>query len=1279
MSKCSRFAVRFQMTMILAIMLALPALSFGKTESARLATFDSSTGETSFALSLTPHFESKAVRPSHIVIYFDTSASQTGAFRADGLAALNSMLSGLDPSDRVQLFAIDIDAVPLTDQFVAADSPQMEAALKQLNDRVPLGSTDMTAIAESSVSLLGNVAKDNRNVIYIGDGISRSGLIADGRFEEICKQLVNNRISVSSYAIGPERDVELLAALANHTGGNVFIDSDDIGAADRAAAGLLTTVRGSVFWPSSIELPNQIAEVFPKQTPPLRSDRDTVLIGTLTERVGDLQIKVTGEIDGQQQVLSWPVSPEQSQAEFEFLPKLLDMARENQGITLPTVGSAGLREAARVIMASSKHITQLGASILAASATTETEVPDEPPASPAEVSQPATEPTTGGIFLQDTQSQVEQESAGGDEFLNSIEARKQAGLQRLQAHVANEIRRARELMSSKPEQGIERLKAMLDTVQRAPDVDPQARLEFENQLRSALRQANVSKQDFDARVQEAQRNEAISRDRLNMLNEFERREELLAQQLNQFNALMDERNYDGALDVVNAALDLAPNNQHPAAAEEVSIIKSNWEQYWELRERKNRNFLANLYETEAAAVAFSGNPPLVFPDAEEWARKKELRAKWQSVRLLGNEREEAILRALESDAKFDYFEQRFGDVIDELKTDYNIPIVLDESARENNLDEDTLITLTLSGISLRSGLRIMLKPYQCTYVVKDEVLYIMSEDAALDNLVINIYNVGDLVAPRGSFGGGFGGGGGGFGGGGGRGGGGGGFGGGGGGFGGGLGGGAFCVTDELPLGSKKDTQKPTALTVEATDGQSVKQAWNQYFATHYADPADVRETVRQLLKQNKSGEIVSVIEACMRNDQTQPWMYEAAVLAMQISEASPQEIERTVMSSVDFSDNVDDLMQAALFMTNNKMEKRALQILKDISTLFPARHEPYAVAMRAAKKIDDRAAIKWATLGVLSQEWPEHPEQQKEAFRTAEAIKLDLQREGKLDELREFNKDLAQALYRDCVIKVTWTGDADLDLYVEEPGGTICSRENLRTLCGGIMMGDQASRRNESGQVSEHYVLPKGFSGDYRMAIRRVWGTVPTGKVTVEVFRNYRTDHQTSMKRQIQMDDKGAIVLFRLDEGRRTERLNRKAIETAAAQEFIADRGMMARDLAAHQSSSASRHYRAANSEADPRLAQNNRLNRRDSGFQPIVEQFFVGTGMTTQATTADRLYVLVSTPFQLFSDITEVSTFNFVTGETGVAGGGAGGVGGAGGGAGGGGAGGFGGGGVGN
>ena len=63
-------------------------------DSAKLATYDNSAGQTYFALSLTPPQTAASDSAHDILVLFDTSASQTGAYRDDALAGLKTMLAG---------------------------------------------------------------------------------------------------------------------------------------------------------------------------------------------------------------------------------------------------------------------------------------------------------------------------------------------------------------------------------------------------------------------------------------------------------------------------------------------------------------------------------------------------------------------------------------------------------------------------------------------------------------------------------------------------------------------------------------------------------------------------------------------------------------------------------------------------------------------------------------------------------------------------------------------------------------------------------------------------------------------------------------------------------------------------------------------------------------------------------------------------------------------------------------------------------------------------------
>src|SRR5262249_50104761 len=97
----------------------------GETQraSAELSTYATDDGQSYFALSIMPPIEAATQsQPRDIVILFDTSASQTGIFRDAAFSALESCLAKLNPNDRVQLFAADLEARPMTKGFVSAGS-----------------------------------------------------------------------------------------------------------------------------------------------------------------------------------------------------------------------------------------------------------------------------------------------------------------------------------------------------------------------------------------------------------------------------------------------------------------------------------------------------------------------------------------------------------------------------------------------------------------------------------------------------------------------------------------------------------------------------------------------------------------------------------------------------------------------------------------------------------------------------------------------------------------------------------------------------------------------------------------------------------------------------------------------------------------------------------------------------------------------------------------------------------------------------------------------------
>ncbi len=764
---------------------------------ARLATYDKAAGESYFALSLTPQQRPKAAAIQDVVILVDTSASQTGLFRDDTLLAVKTIVERLDPQDRVKLFAVDLEAVALCDQFVAAGSKEMNEALRKLEQRTPLGSTDMVVALQAAASSFEGPVEHPRAVIYLGDGLSHANFFGDAEIKDLVSKLIDRRAPVSSLAIGPDRSIEFLAVMANQTGGVLLLDSDEETSAQMAGTALAKAAQQTVFWPQEVQFSTGIAEFYPSTVPPLRTDRDTIIIGKLESR--DPQtVTIKAEANRTNVELTWNVAAERSNEDFAFLPTLIDMARDNGGLTLPTVGSAGLREVARLIFAGSQDLSMIGRQPIEVVSQptvihfcTYQEAPQEqpqeqPPAKPQEQpaaepqGQPPVEPPAPRPEQPQTKPQGQPQNAAGvpaptdddllselnpqTKLLDDVQASREVLAGKIQAEVEQGLDMARKQMGTDAQAAVQALKVILDNVDRAPELDPEIRAQLRDRLVTAMREAGRRQVELDELRRQSQENRAISDEARRLAAEFTDRRQRVKQLMEKFDALIDEgislamegeskqaeANFDAAVnDIADPIENLLPLDSIGVSARYNANILRQLTGVRKFREQRHRGFVSALYEVERAAIPFPDEPPIVYPDPEFWERISVARKKYKSMDLLGSGTpEKRIYDALDTETILEFNESPLSEVVDYIKTARNIPIVIDKRALDDvGLGSDTPVTISLAGITLRSGLKIMLKELDLTYVIRDEVLKITTPEEAENELLTKVYPVADLVMP----------------------------------------------------------------------------------------------------------------------------------------------------------------------------------------------------------------------------------------------------------------------------------------------------------------------------------------------------------------------------------------------------------------------------------------------------------------------------------------------------------------------------------------------------
>jgi hypothetical protein len=91
-------------------------------------------------------------------------------------------------------------------------------------------------------------------------------------------------------------------------------------------------------------------------------------------------------------------------------------------------------------------------------------------------------------------------------------------------------------------------------------------------------------------------------------------------------------------------------------------------------------------------------------------------------------------------SRFEFNEMPLRDVIAKLREAHSIPVELDQKALEDaGVDLDTPITQHISGISLRSALRLLLDTIDLTYRVENEVLQITTKEVESMNPTVRLY------------------------------------------------------------------------------------------------------------------------------------------------------------------------------------------------------------------------------------------------------------------------------------------------------------------------------------------------------------------------------------------------------------------------------------------------------------------------------------------------------------------------------------------------------------
>ena len=327
--------------------------------------------------------------------------------------------------------------------------------------------------------------------------------------------------------------------------------------------------------------------------------------------------------------------------------------------------------------------------------------------------------------------------------------------------------------------------------------------------------------------------------------------------------------------------------------------------------------------------------------------------------------------------------------------------------------------------------------------------------------------------------------------------------------------------------------------------------WNDFFArTKYKTPAEAEafllQTVSEMLNTGRLDHAEAALKAFLRahGKDAQPWMYELLVKCIESRKGpdaeSRKKIDRDVRQTLGFAaflakrnKNPRDLVRIADMMVLRGLygpvgdpgyQSNIGELIDQAAEIEPANAYPPMMSINLATHDKDPRRMADAAERLLSLGWPGIDDKmRRDVKEQVEALADALRVDGKAEDADALKAHLAESEGRDVYVRLTWKGEADIDISVAEPLGVTATFKVNRTVLGGAIV-----KNGYGNHPEEVYVCPRAFDGDYAITVEKIVDyddKKPVREATLEVILHEGTAEEQKETHTIKLDKPEPVVV----------------------------------------------------------------------------------------------------------------------------------------------------------